>query len=303
MRISPTEPHPDPPNPLPTGSAQRPPVRLGLSRSAFTSFSPATPSVTSPGPSYHKKPAPPATVAPTRPIPFAPAAAAPSDRTKSASTAGASYDWLSGAASDGRHQASRTELSKLGPSASTASFAVAPAPHAGLHQLPFVPGLAANMHPHVNPEMLDRMMLALSQQHQQQVGCPACFFRSRIPWGRPSCHAHASNPLQASLHLTCLIPFVLQTSEQLSRAAAASQHRAEAVARFLKKRKERCFDKKVRYASRQRLAETRPRIRGQFVKAADLAAYRAGTLPGAPRPQAQASSEGSGGSGQAEGSC
>ncbi|XP_047333687.1 two-component response regulator-like PRR73 [Impatiens glandulifera] len=36
------------------------------------------------------------------------------------------------------------------------------------------------------------------------------------------------------------------------------------------KRKERCFQKKVRYQSRKRLAEQRPRIRGQFVQRSDI---------------------------------
>ena len=45
-----------------------------------------------------------------------------------------------------------------------------------------------------------------------------------------------------------------------------AKRRAEAIARYLKKRKDRNFEKKVRYASRKRLAEARPRIRGQFVR-------------------------------------
>ena len=54
-----------------------------------------------------------------------------------------------------------------------------------------------------------------------------------------------------------------------SRAGAkgtCAKRRAEAIARYLKKRKDRNFEKKVRYASRKRLAEARPRIRGQFVR-------------------------------------
>jgi hypothetical protein len=49
-------------------------------------------------------------------------------------------------------------------------------------------------------------------------------------------------------------------------ASTCAERRALAIARFLKKRKERKFEKKVRYASRKRLAEARPRVRGQFVK-------------------------------------
>ncbi|XP_040994130.1 two-component response regulator-like PRR37 isoform X2 [Juglans microcarpa x Juglans regia] len=43
-------------------------------------------------------------------------------------------------------------------------------------------------------------------------------------------------------------------------------HREAALNKFRQKRKERCFEKRVRYQSRKKLAEQRPRIRGQFVK-------------------------------------
>ncbi|KAH7680729.1 pseudo-response regulator 5 protein [Dioscorea alata] len=42
--------------------------------------------------------------------------------------------------------------------------------------------------------------------------------------------------------------------------------RAAALVKFRLKRKERCFEKKVRYFSRQKLAEQRPRVKGQFVR-------------------------------------
>mmetsp|Transcript_35927 Transcript_35927/g.101756 ORF Transcript_35927/g.101756 Transcript_35927/m.101756 type:complete len:490 (-) Transcript_35927:716-2185(-) len=45
--------------------------------------------------------------------------------------------------------------------------------------------------------------------------------------------------------------------------------RAAALAKFREKRKSRNFDRKVRYESRKRLAEERPRVRGQFVKRMD----------------------------------
>ncbi|KAG6390010.1 hypothetical protein SASPL_151488 [Salvia splendens] len=43
-------------------------------------------------------------------------------------------------------------------------------------------------------------------------------------------------------------------------------HREAALLKFRQKRKERCFDKKIRYVNRKKLAERRPRIRGQFVR-------------------------------------
>ncbi|ONK79885.1 uncharacterized protein A4U43_C01F11400 [Asparagus officinalis] len=42
--------------------------------------------------------------------------------------------------------------------------------------------------------------------------------------------------------------------------------REAALKKFRLKRKDRCFEKKVRYQSRKRLAEQRPRIKGQFVR-------------------------------------
>ncbi|WZY91362.1 hypothetical protein YC2023_063691 [Brassica napus] len=43
--------------------------------------------------------------------------------------------------------------------------------------------------------------------------------------------------------------------------------REAALMKFRLKRKDRCFDKKVRYQSRKKLAEQRPRVKGQFVRA------------------------------------
>ncbi|KAL4278274.1 hypothetical protein GQ457_03G018100 [Hibiscus cannabinus] len=42
--------------------------------------------------------------------------------------------------------------------------------------------------------------------------------------------------------------------------------REAALIKFRQKRKERCFDKKIRYVNRKTLAERRPRVRGQFVR-------------------------------------
>ena len=42
--------------------------------------------------------------------------------------------------------------------------------------------------------------------------------------------------------------------------------REAALIKFRQKRKDRCFDKKIRYVNRKKLAERRPRVRGQFVR-------------------------------------
>ncbi|GMH08825.1 hypothetical protein Nepgr_010665 [Nepenthes gracilis] len=45
-----------------------------------------------------------------------------------------------------------------------------------------------------------------------------------------------------------------------------SVQREAALTKFRLKRKERCYEKKVRYESRKKLAEQRPRVKGQFVR-------------------------------------
>ncbi|XP_031251094.1 two-component response regulator-like APRR3 [Pistacia vera] len=45
-----------------------------------------------------------------------------------------------------------------------------------------------------------------------------------------------------------------------------SSRREAALTKFRLKRKDRCFEKKVRYQSRKSLAEQRPRVKGQFVR-------------------------------------
>ncbi|XP_054786245.1 two-component response regulator-like APRR7 isoform X2 [Prosopis cineraria] len=44
------------------------------------------------------------------------------------------------------------------------------------------------------------------------------------------------------------------------------ERREAALNKFRQKRKERCFEKRVRYQSRKKLAEQRPRVRGQFAR-------------------------------------
>ncbi|KAG6784926.1 hypothetical protein POTOM_010640 [Populus tomentosa] len=47
-----------------------------------------------------------------------------------------------------------------------------------------------------------------------------------------------------------------------------SSQREAALTKFRLKRKDRCYEKRVRYQSRKRLAEQRPRVKGQFVRQA-----------------------------------
>lgn len=63
-------------------------------------------------------------------------------------------------------------------------------------------------------------------------------------------------------------------SEEPKTSEQRKQIRLEALARFRAKRANRSFQKKIRYGCRQRLAESRPRVKGRFVRKADMALYR-----------------------------
>jgi len=51
------------------------------------------------------------------------------------------------------------------------------------------------------------------------------------------------------------------------------KERKARVARYIKKRKTRSFENKIRYASRKAYAESRPRIKGRFAKREEVEAY------------------------------
>ncbi|CAA7410793.1 unnamed protein product [Spirodela intermedia] len=78
--------------------------------------------------------------------------------------------------------------------------------------------------------------------------------------------AHISGVNVESVHgggsvLTC-------DGAELTNLQQRSMQREAALNKFRLKRKERCYEKKVRYQSRKRLAEQRPRVKGQFVRQA-----------------------------------
>ncbi|WVZ74577.1 hypothetical protein U9M48_022742 [Paspalum notatum var. saurae] len=90
--------------------------------------------------------------------------------------------------------------------------------------------------------------------------------------GMPMMTSFQFNPTGMSVHSSHLPPQNLWSSVSSTPAPEEtcnrSERRAAALAKFRQKRKERCFDKKVRYVNRKKLAETRPRVRGQFVRQA-----------------------------------
>eukprot|EP00798_Chlamydomonas_sp_ICE-L_P004417 gene4417-14547_t len=68
---------------------------------------------------------------------------------------------------------------------------------------------------------------------------------------------------------SAVLPVTIVTPEQ------ATVNRAERLAKCREKRKNRTFEKTIRYATRKAYAEIRPRIKGRFVKKEELDAYKA----------------------------
>ncbi|KAI5084131.1 hypothetical protein GOP47_0000300 [Adiantum capillus-veneris] len=70
-----------------------------------------------------------------------------------------------------------------------------------------------------------------------------------------------------------------------------AERREAALSKFRLKRKGRCFEKKIRYASRKKLAEQRPRVRGQFVKRSAFLADNTGGIHDASDEEGEADDE------------
>jgi CCT motif len=62
--------------------------------------------------------------------------------------------------------------------------------------------------------------------------------------------------------------------DEVKTAEQRKQMRVEALARFRSKRASRNFQKKIRYNCRKMLADSRPRVKGRFVKKSEMALYR-----------------------------
>ncbi|KAJ1438917.1 Signal transduction response regulator, receiver domain [Sesbania bispinosa] len=93
----------------------------------------------------------------------------------------------------------------------------------------------------------------------------------------PQCPPHAAGMTSFPYYpmSICLQPGQVSTTNSWPSLGGSSScevkiskvdRREAALMKFRQKRKERCFDKKIRYVNRKRLAERRPRVRGQFVR-------------------------------------
>ncbi|KAI3987714.1 hypothetical protein MKX01_028448 [Papaver californicum] len=71
---------------------------------------------------------------------------------------------------------------------------------------------------------------------------------------------------QGQMTTTHMWPSVAASVPSTEAKPTQVERREAALIKFRQKRKDRCFDKKVRYINRKKLAERRPRVRGQFVR-------------------------------------
>lgn len=82
-------------------------------------------------------------------------------------------------------------------------------------------------------------------------------------------HVHLSYGSNGSISLPLSKTPTEYRKEEIFHTPDGNFHRSQreaALTKFRMKRKDRCFEKKVRYESRKKLAEQRPRVKGQFVR-------------------------------------
>ncbi|KAH6781618.1 hypothetical protein C2S52_001626 [Perilla frutescens var. hirtella] len=124
-----------------------------------------------------------------------------------------------------------------------------------------VPMSSASMYPKNLPDMNKHANSALIPQYNHVPQCP------------PHIPGMASYPYYP--FGICLQPGQMPSSQPWSSLGNSTSNemnmskvdrREAALMKFRQKRKERCFDKKIRYVNRKKLAERRPRLKGQFVR-------------------------------------
>uniref|UniRef100_A0A7N0TN36 Two-component response regulator-like APRR1 n=1 Tax=Kalanchoe fedtschenkoi TaxID=63787 RepID=A0A7N0TN36_KALFE len=128
--------------------------------------------------------------------------------------------------------------------------------------------------------MMNQVMMppAASQHYQKNMHDlqnHATHMPSQFPHHLPQCPPHVP-PFPFYPYNLSFQPGQIPTTHQWTTPHGGSaptevklakvDRREAALMKFRQKRKERCFDKKIRYVNRKKLAERRPRVRGQFVR-------------------------------------
>ncbi|KAL1531727.1 two-component response regulator-like APRR1 isoform X1 [Salvia divinorum] len=147
------------------------------------------------------------------------------------------------------------------PNDVTASYNHAPYPYYVSGVMNQVPMSSASLYPKNLPDTNNHANSALIPQYSQVPHCPP-----PIPGMAPYSYYPFGLCLQPG-QMPGPHPWPSFGNSTFSEVKLSKvNHREAALLKFRKKRKERCFDKKIRYVNRKKLAERRPRLRGQFVR-------------------------------------
>ncbi|KAF8089539.1 hypothetical protein N665_0502s0006 [Sinapis alba] len=133
---------------------------------------------------------------------------------------------------------------------------------------------AQNAYPYYMHGVMNQVMMQsaamMPQYGHQHPHCPPNHLNGMT--GFPYYHHH---PMNTSLQNNGQMPMVHHHHHPWPQVGNPSPNevrvskldrREEALLKFRRKRNQRCFDKKIRYVNRKRLAERRPRVKGQFVR-------------------------------------
>lgn len=138
---------------------------------------------------------------------------------------------------------------------------------------------AQHAYPYYMSSGVNHVMMASAQLYQKNVhdlqnhaGTSMIAHYNHVPQGGPHATGMMSYPYYPLS--MCLQPGQIPTGQSWPSFGVSSSSEAKlskfdrreaALIKFRQKKKERCFDKKIRYVNRKQLAERRPRVRGQFV--------------------------------------
>jgi len=132
----------------------------------------------------------------------------------------------------------------------------------------YLPGMVdQNMIP--TPIQMFQPSMNEVQVHNTPAMLPQCNVLPQFPHA-PVMPSFSYHPIGINLQpgqtpATHLAPSMTNPSTHELKSGQ-TERRVAALIKFRQKRKDRCFDKKIRYINRKKLAEKRPRVRGQFVR-------------------------------------
>ncbi|XP_065877762.1 two-component response regulator-like APRR1 [Euphorbia lathyris] len=138
-----------------------------------------------------------------------------------------------------------------------------------------------NVYPYYMPGVMNQVIMPSSAQiyhknmHEIQSNAPSAFVSQYNHLQQCSPHVTGMAPFPYYPVNICLQPGQMPATHPWPSYGNSTSNdtkvnkldrREAALMKFRQKRKERCFDKKIRYVNRKKLAERRPRVRGQFVR-------------------------------------